>query len=201
MCISNFWSWLVVIFILGGCQISSAQSKKKVLVYQKELNQSYKDPSTSPLKEAAYSFEGLTFFDYNKQFRLKANFVPSSKNKIVNFETSTNRKAAYKKYGKLTFEVNGKSQTLTVFQGYPINPMNKNHLFVPFLDQTNGNSTYGGGRYLDLKITDISKNKVCLDFNKSYNPYCAYSDLYSCPIPPLENQLDVEVKAGVLMDK
>ena len=72
----------------------------------------------------------------------------------------------------------------------------RNYLFVPFTDLTNGESTYGGGRYLDLE--GPLGNAVELDFNRAYNPYCAYGGAYSCPIPPIENHLGVAVRAGVL---
>ena len=68
-------------------------------------------------------------------------------------------------------------------------------MFLPFLDATNGVETYGGGRYLDMKVP--KSNEVIIDFNKAYNPYCVYNHEYSCPIVPLENELDVEINAGV----
>jgi uncharacterized protein (DUF1684 family) len=74
-------------------------------------------------------------------------------------------------------------------------------LFLPFQDETNGDDTYGGGRYMDLKITDIRDNRITLDFNKCYNPWCAYSDGYNCPVPPKSNHLPIEVKAGEKMFK
>jgi len=70
------------------------------------------------------------------------------------------------------------------------------YLFIPFTDNTSGNESYGGGRYLDYKISDIKNNKLLLDFNKAYNPYCAYTTGYNCPIPPAENDLKVAIKAG-----
>ena len=72
----------------------------------------------------------------------------------------------------------------------------KNHLFVPFTDGTTYTESYGGGRYLDLLQTDIKDGKIELDFNKCYNPYCAYAGGYSCPIPPNENKLNIPIKAG-----
>ena len=72
----------------------------------------------------------------------------------------------------------------------------KNYLFLPFTDETNYNQTFGGGRYLDFEITDIVGNKLILDFNKCYNPYCAYAGGFNCPIPPKENDLKVKIKAG-----
>ncbi len=75
-------------------------------------------------------------------------------------------------------------------------PTYKNYLFLPFTDLTSGEESYGGGRYIDLETTDIFNNKVIIDFNKAYNPYCAYASGYNCPIPPRENDLPVAVKAG-----
>jgi uncharacterized protein (DUF1684 family) len=76
-------------------------------------------------------------------------------------------------------------------------PQYKDYLYLPFKDFTNGESTYGGGRYLDFKMSDIQENQtIIIDFNKAYNPYCAYSDGYSCPIPPSENHLQVFIEAG-----
>jgi uncharacterized protein len=75
-------------------------------------------------------------------------------------------------------------------------PEYADYLFVPFTDATTGNETYGSGRYIDLRLGDIKNNTVLLDFNKCYNPYCAYTSGYNCPIPPKENRLAVAVKAG-----
>jgi uncharacterized protein (DUF1684 family) len=68
-------------------------------------------------------------------------------------------------------------------------------LFLPFLDNSNGGDSYGGGRYIDLRIP--SDNELDIDFNTAYNPYCAYNEKYSCPIVPRVNYLDLEVRAGV----
>jgi hypothetical protein len=72
----------------------------------------------------------------------------------------------------------------------------KNYLFIPFTDVTNGTDTYEGGRYIDISTSDIRDNKLTLDFNKAYNPYCCYTNGYNCPIPPKENELTIAVNAG-----
>jgi uncharacterized protein len=72
----------------------------------------------------------------------------------------------------------------------------KNNLFLPFKDHTNGEESYGGGRYINLYTTDIQDGKIEIDLNTCYNPWCAYSDGYNCPIPPKENHLEMEVRAG-----
>jgi len=74
--------------------------------------------------------------------------------------------------------------------------MYRDYLFLPFKDATNGDSTYGGGRYIDIRMSEINNNTLTIDFNKAYNPYCAYSDGFNCPVPPLENHLEVALEAG-----
>ena len=112
-------------------------------------------------------------------------------------KTSTERTPMYKKYGELHFKIDEKSFKLNVYQNLELiqKPGFKDYLFLPFSDQTNGNETYIGGRYLDMRIPKTKT--VIINFNKAYNPYCAYNYKYSCPIVPLENDLDIEIKAGI----
>ena len=105
----------------------------------------------------------------------------------------------YRVFGTATFKIKGKNYSLNIYQSQDLmtNPQYKNYLFLPFTDLTSGNETYVSGRYIDLMIEDVKNNKVVLDFNKAYNPYCAYvSGKYNCPIPPKENALPVAIKAG-----
>lgn len=113
-------------------------------------------------------------------------------------KTTSSRTPMYVKYGEISFEIDGKKLKLDVFQNLDLikmNPKYKNSLFLPFTDLTSGVTSYGGGRYLDLEIP--KKRKFTLDFNKAYNPYCAYAPGYSCPLTPKQNDLEVEVLAGV----
>ena len=73
----------------------------------------------------------------------------------------------------------------------------KDYLFLPITDLTSGDGSYGGGRYLDVKKSEVAQGKVVLDFNKLYNPYCAYNEKYSCPIPPAQNDLPIRIEVGV----
>ena len=104
----------------------------------------------------------------------------------------------YRRYARLLFSLGGQEFVLTVYQSIALfqNPTYKDHLFLPFLDKSNGEQTYEGGRYIDLDIQDIKGGTIGIDFNKAYNPYCAYSNGYRCPQPPVENQLQVVVEAG-----
>ena len=114
-----------------------------------------------------------------------------------NMKTTTDRLSKERVFGILTFELKGKSFELNVYQGQELMQKEgfENYLFLPFLDNTNGTFTYGGGRYIDLEIPE--GDIVEIDFNSAYNPYCAYNEKFSCPIVPGENYIDIDVEAGV----
>jgi hypothetical protein len=101
------------------------------------------------------------------------------------------------KYGIVTFNLKRNAYRLNVYQNQDLMKKEgyEDYLFLPFLDDTNGEESYGGGRYIDLRIPE--GDEVVIDFNKAYNPYCAYNEKYSCPIVPRENYLDLKVEAGV----
>jgi uncharacterized protein (DUF1684 family) len=144
--------------------------------------------------EAAH-FQGVAYFEIDTSYILNAHFK-SDKGKWFEMPTTTARKPIYRKYGCVEFELNGRKHRLTVYQNKALRkkPGFEDYLFIPFNDLTNGKESYGGGRYLDFRIPKNSS--VELDFNLAYNPYCAYADRYSCPIPPVENKLLIEIRAG-----
>jgi uncharacterized protein (DUF1684 family) len=114
--------------------------------------------------------------------------------------TSVSVLAKYVKYGEAHFTIAKKPFVLFIYKNASkiIKPEYKDHLFLPFTDLTNDKESYAGGRFIDLSLNDITKdNKIKINFNKAYNPYCAYNHKYSCPIPPKENHLDFNVNAGV----
>lgn len=106
--------------------------------------------------------------------------------------TSKGTRQAYLRYGTFSFELKGKKLRLFVYKSAE-DPYTRS-LFVPFSDATSGHETYGAGRYLDLE--EHGGDVYELDFNGSYNPFCAYNDGYICPVPPSENKLPVEILAG-----
>ena len=134
---------------------------------------------------------------------MKAKFTLFKDGKVISFPTFTKKIKNYKEYGTVTFMLDNVEQTLTVYQSSPIMEKYADSLFLPFMDETNGVTSYGGGRYLDLTTKDlgITANEITLDFNQVYNPYCAYSKHYNCPIPPANNVLDIEINAGVSYHK
>lgn len=189
---------IIIILLVFVSAISLAQEKiQSAEEYQKEMNVRFSDSLTSPLmKEDLVNFKGLDFFPIDKKYSVQATFK-RVKGKAFEMKTTTDRKPQYRVYGVLKFQIEGKELQLFVYQNLELitRPGFKDYLFLPFSDMTNGNETYIGGRYLDMRIP---KGKmVTIDFNKAYNPYCAYNYKFSCPIVPLENDLKVEIKAGV----
>ena len=166
--------------------------------YQAEQNAEFKDSTHSPLpKEDIESFEKLDFFEIDESYKVVAKFI-KKKGKKFEMATSTDRKPIYQKVGELHFVINAKTLQLSVYKNVDLSKKEeyKDYLFIPFKDFTNGVESYGGGRYLDINKPKKGE-RWGLDFNKCYNPYCAYSFKYSCPIPPEENHLEVEIRAGV----
>lgn len=141
----------------------------------------------------------MTFYPIESGYRVVARFTKAEGGQWLSFPTSGNGNKVYKVYGTLTFTIHEKPLQLNVYQSQDLlqSESYRNYLFLPFTDVTNGTETYETGRYIDLTIQDIHNNTVVLDFNKAYNPYCAYvSGMYNCPIPPKENALPVAIKAG-----
>lgn len=187
---------LILIATTGNSQ--SAEPVQSSLEFQEELDREYANPEESPLDEKDFEeFEGLDFFKIDPEYIVKAEFVRTPSEAPFAMRTSTDRMPIYVKYGELYFNLKGKDLKLNVYQSQELtqDPEYFDYLFLPFTDLSNGRSTYGGGRYIDLRIPE--SKEIVLDFNKAYNPYCAYSGKYSCPVPPSENDLEIEIFAGV----
>jgi uncharacterized protein (DUF1684 family) len=170
--------------------------------FQVKMNADFKDASKSPLKaKDLKSFEGLDFFPFDEDFVVKAKLERTPEAEWFKMKTTTDRLSKERVYGILSFQLKGKPFTLKVYQGEE--NMNteglEDYLFLPFLDETNGETTYGGGRYIDLRIPKGDSMEI--DFNRAYNPYCVYNDKYSCPIVPRDNYIDLKVEAGLKMFK
>ena len=166
--------------------------------FQKELNAEYADAKTSPLMaDDLATFKSLDFYPINEKFKVTARFVRTKKEKPFEMKTSTDRKPLYVKYGEAYFTIDGSDFKLNIYRNIELSKKAeyKDYLFLPFSDLTSGNESYIGGKYIDKKVPE--GNTIIIDFNTSYNPYCAYNHKYSCPKVPLENDLNIEIKAGV----
>lgn len=165
---------------------------------QKELNESYLNQETSILEIDDFKkFEGLEFYPLDSKYIVRAQFIRTPNEQPFLMPTSTSRLPEYVKYGEAHFYLEDKELILSLYQSTDLAKDSEyaDYLFLPFTDLTSGNESYGGGRYLDLKIPE--GDTLIIDFNKAYNPYCAYNSKYSCPIPPEENDILVRIEAGV----
>ncbi len=183
-------------------QKPSADVLSEISNWQQHLNKEYKERATSPLaQEDLIRFQGHEFFPADTSYATEATLVLNKEQPEVGFKTSNDRISVQRKYGELHFMLKGKQCSLTVYQSPDLMkvPGYEDYLFLPFTDSTNGEETYGGGRYIDLKIP--AGNKIFLDFNRAYNPYCAYSSGFSCPKVPEENDLKIKIFAGVMKAK
>ena len=194
-----------VVFLLIILVTSCSQKKIKfnnyiaaIKDFQYEMNVEFANEEESPLTEEGINdFTELDFFTIDSTYKVIAKFELEKNPRLFEMPTTTERKPIYKTFGTATFELEGKELILHIYQNQDLikKPDYTNHLFIPFTDQTNGSESYGGGRYIDVEIPE--GDSIVIDFNRSYNPYCAYNDKYSCPIPPKENDLVIEIKAGI----
>ena len=186
-----------MLFLLTSLMCFS-QIKGTAEDFQKNLNAEFADAAKSPLTEKdRLEFKALAFFPIDSDFIVEATFIKSKNEKSFEMKTTTDRMPLYVKYGEISFVIKGETFKLNVYKNIELSRKKgfKNHLFLPFSDLTSGGETYGGGRYIDLQIP---KGKtISIDFNKAYNPYCAYNYKYSCPLVPLENDLLTNINAGV----
>ncbi|MDO6519826.1 DUF1684 domain-containing protein [Zobellia uliginosa] len=205
---------LVLILLLGvfGCKadkkyhdtleesevLVEVDALQAILDYQKEMNEEFKNPETSPLPDRyRKDFEALDFFAPDTNYIVTAKFVRTPEALPFMMPSTTGDASEETVYGIAHFTLNGKNRQLEVYQNKELIRQEKyrDYLFLPFTDNTNGRETYTGGRYIDLTIPD--GDTIVIDFNKAYNPYCAYNKKFSCPIVPSVNNLDTEIRAGV----
>lgn len=166
--------------------------------FQNELNAEYVDAKTSPLlAEDLKVFKSLDFYPPNEKYFVVAKFIRTENELPFEMKTSTDRKPVYVKYGEAHFNIDGQFFKLNIYRNIELSKKEqyKDYLFLPFSDLTCGSESYIGGKYIDLKIPQ--GDTIVIDFNRSYNPYCAYSPKYSCPKVPLKNDLKIEIRAGV----
>ncbi len=194
---------LTLIITLQSCEGQKKKARVGDSDFQIKMNAKFKDASKSPLtKKGLRRFKELDFFLIDNTFKVNAKLVKTPDAPTFNFPTTTDRVAVYEKYGIVSFTIEGKEFELAIYKDENPKPEYADHLFLPFFDNTNGKTSYSGGRFIDVLTSDENEDgTITIDFNKAYNPYCAYSDRYSCPITPRDNYLDIEIKAGVMAYK
>lgn len=142
----------------------------------------------SPLTpEQRRTFHGLDYFAENPDLRLEAQVDELPVKERFEMQTSTGEVQLYERFGRFRFMVEGQEAELTIYQS-------ENGFFLPFVDSLAGQETYPAGRYLEPE--PLPNGRFLVDFNLAYNPYCAYNEMWSCPITPFENRLKVAIRAG-----
>lgn len=161
--------------------------------FRAEKDEFFRDHPHSPVAGAPSKFTGLSYFPEAAAYRLEAEVEPFAEAEEVDLLTSVGDMQRYLRFGLARFELEGRELSLTLFK-----PLGSDGhaagLFVPFKDGTNGRETYGAGRYLETG--PLVNERLLLDFNYAYNPFCAYSERYRCPLPPFENHLNADIRAG-----
>ncbi len=151
--------------------------------------------SPIPHEDRHRGFVGLSYYSPDVAFRVEAEVLPFQKPDVVELATSTGEIRPQLRYAELRFRLGDRDLKLIGFA--EPHEFHTHELFMPFRDATSGRETYGAGRYLELTVDHGPNGETAvIDFNLAYNPYCAYSPYYSCPVPPAENTLPVEIRAG-----
>jgi uncharacterized protein len=192
---------MIGIAILAGWSCSepavvkrSEQRLDPVLQERRDKDESFKGEN-SPLSPADRArFHGLSYYPVDKSFRFSLALKRHPQPAALKIATNTGEMRVALRYGKFEFQVNGQPFVLQAYRMEDMQTQGGALLFIPFKDATSGKETYAAGRYIEMK--ENTSGVYTLDFNRAYNPFCAYNSEYSCPIPPAENSLKVRIEAG-----
>jgi len=188
---------LLSILLLFVSLNTFAQSySEQISKHREEYKQDFIKDNNSPLKKK--DLQNLHFYEADSTYKVIAEVELLKNEKVFKMPTFNGTSSDYYRYAHVNFNLNGIKIQMTLYRSVSLstNPVYKDHLFLPFTDETNKKETYGGGRYIDLDAKEIVDGRIEIDFNKAYNPYCAYSDGYRCPVPPEENDLSLAIKVG-----
>lgn len=187
----------ILTLLLSATQLSAQDDYiSSIEQYRRQKKESFSTDQFGPLRENQVDL--LRYFPIDIGYKVTATVDILFYQQKFRMPTYYGSSTEYIKFAKLSFQLNDERQELTAYKNVSLlqNPAYKNYLFVPFSDSSNGRETYEGGRYIELDAGTIQNGRVILDFNKAYNPYCAYSSGYRCPVPPVENHLKTAIFAG-----
>lgn len=189
-------AFLILGLITAAISVHAQTFKQQIAAHRQKYMDDFLAEQRSPLKKD--DLPNLRFFDADSTYSVVAKVELLQNEPLLKLTTFDGHSQEYVRYAKLTFSLKGKALQLTLYKSPALSAIQqyKDYLFLPFTDATNGSITYPGGRYMDISANDIKDGSLTVDFNKAYNPYCAYSDGYQCPVPPKENKLAVSVEAG-----
>lgn len=161
---------------------------------REERDRFMKSSAESPFAKDPGVYKGLNYYPANIRYKITATLTLAQEKQPVVLSTSDGKEEHYLPYAYASFDLDGYHNKLLILENMEMGPQ-RGALFLPFGDGTSAEETYGAGRYLDV-VKVPGSNSITLDFNKAYNPYCAYNDSFSCPFPPPENLLRVAIRAG-----
>lgn len=175
--------------------VSTYAQKQQIPADYTAFKQQYKNDLFEIIKSDTAN---ISFYDYNPKMIIVAEVQLLENQPVFKMATHSGKTKDAQKYARIKFMVNRKQYQLYLYQLLSLKADSSmaDELFLPFRDKTSGSTSYGGGRYLDFKIGDIQNGSLKIDFNRAYNPYCAFTTGYNCPIPPGENTLAIDVLAG-----
>jgi uncharacterized protein (DUF1684 family) len=182
----------LVFYSLSGSP--SAEEYIETIQGERQDKDAFMKSDESPFTDSTEVFTGLKYFEPDMRYRVTADLEMIKSKKVVVLSTSDGKEQKYLEYAFAVFDLEDVENRLLSLEIMDMGPQ-RGKLFLAFADATSAKETYGAGRYLDIKKVP-GANSIVLDFNQAYNPYCAYSDAFSCPFPPLENTLKIAIKAG-----
>ncbi len=181
--------------------------EEKLKALREKRDRFFKEDAHSPLREGdRKNFRGLLYYPINLRYAMTGpieRYPIEPKPIYVNLSTNKGRDKKYVKYGRFKFKWEARDHTLQIYR-----PLGGGELFLPFKDKTSGGNTYSGGRYLHIepmpggseplpdRQAGTRPEKVLIDFNRAYHPFCFYNEKYTCPLAPKENWLDIPIQAG-----
>ncbi len=183
----------VIIYSFSGGD-SLDEYSKQLQKERADKNDFMRSSAESPFVVGKVPFDSLHYFPADLKYRINASLEPIHNKKVITLSASDGAEAQYKEYAHATFSLDGVECKLLILEIFDPGPTSGT-LFLAFADETSAEETYGAGRYLEVKKVP-GASSILLDFNKAYNPYCAYVDNFSCPFPPKENVLKVAIRAG-----
>lgn len=189
--------WLLPFFLISCTPAAESAYMEAIEAERLEKDSTFRHSSQSPLTEEDKAiFQGLSYFPVDPEYKIIAHLERHPDSEPFEMATTTARRPLYRHFGTAHFLLKGTELRLKVYQNLELIHREgyEDYLFIPFRDLSAPEHSYGGGRYLDVRIPE--NDSLEIDFNKAYNPYCAYNSRYSCPIPPPDNHLQIMISAG-----
>ncbi len=195
----NRWFLIIAAIIVCLIYVSLPNQKQtttrtnedslKTVASRKAKDEQFKTADDSPIVDKA-NFQGLAYFPYSAAWLMTFDMVRNTQVERVGLAMTDGSQDSLLVFGKAKAEMEGKPIEFIVYQ------YDSGDFFIPFKDKTAPTETYGGGRYLELPLTNLKDNQLIVDFNQAYFPFCAYNKTFACPVPPQANQVNLRIPAG-----